>query len=45
MNRQPREVYGFGTRIPTRTGPFVRLARWTLAAAILTIVLLQVSPW
>jgi hypothetical protein len=39
MNRQPREIYGFGPRLPTRSDRLVRLARVVIFTAIAGVTL------
>jgi hypothetical protein len=39
MNRQPREVYGFGPALPTRSDRLVRLARIVIVSAIAGVLL------
>lgn len=39
MSRQPREVYGFGPALPTRSDRLVRLARIVIVSAIAGVTL------
>lgn len=44
MTRQPREVYGFGPRLPTRSDRLSRLA-WIVILAAVAGTLMAVLPW
>lgn len=45
MKRQPIEIYGYGTRVPTRSFHLSRLARIVILAAVAGVLVAVSVQW